>query len=86
MVQGVWFRAGLGVGRDWGMGGLWYGWVGCMGWGKRVGMRSGQGLGWGISEALKSHPSAAESWLRPLLDTMSCNRSSKVGWRFRKAW
>ena len=32
-----------------------------------------------MSEALKSHPSAAESWLRPLLDTMSCNRSSKVG-------
>ena len=47
MVQGVWFRAGLGVGRDWGMGVLWYGWVGCMGWGKRVGMRAGVGLGYG---------------------------------------
>ena len=30
---------------------------------------------------MKSHPNAAESWLRPLLDTMSCNRSSKVEWQ-----
>ena len=43
MVQGVWLRAGLGVGRDLGTGGLWYG---CMVWGKRVG-QGGQGLGWG---------------------------------------
>ena len=35
VVQGVWLRAGLG-----------YGWVGCMGWGKRVGMRAGwEGIG-----------------------------------------
>ena len=31
-----------------------------------------------LTEALKSHPNAAESWIRPLLDTMSCNRSSKI--------
>ena len=30
---------------------------------------------------MKSHPNTAESWFRPLLDTMSCNRSSKVGGR-----
>ena len=24
-----------------GTGGLWYGWVGCMGWGNRVGMSAG---------------------------------------------
>ena len=49
VVQGVWLSAGLGVGRDWGMGGLWYGWFGCMGWGKRVGMRAGwAGIGVGL--------------------------------------
>ena len=52
VVQGVWLSAGLGVGRDWGTGGLWYGWAGCMGWGKRVGMKAGwtgigDGLGYG---------------------------------------
>ena len=52
VVEGVWLRAGLGVGRDWGTGGLWYGWVGCIGWGKRVGMRAGwagigEWMGWG---------------------------------------
>ena len=35
-------------GRDRVTGGLWYGWVGCMGWGKRVGIgRVGVGLGYG---------------------------------------
>ena len=33
----------------------------------------------------KLQKSAAESWLRSLLDTMSCNRSCQVGWRVRKA-
>ena len=27
---------------------------------------------------MKSHPYAAEPWLRPLHDTMSCNRSSRL--------
>ena len=51
----------LGVARDWGTGGLWYGWVGCMGWGKRVGQglgygwvrlwyKVGWGTGWGMGE------------------------------------
>ena len=37
-MQGVWLRVRLG-----------YGWVGCMGWGKRVGMRAGwTGIGVGL--------------------------------------
>ena len=27
---------------------------------------------------MKSHPNASESWMRPSLDTMSCNESSKI--------
>ena len=54
--MGVW--SGDGVGRGWGvwggaragLGNGWvgYGWVGSMGWGKRVGMRAGSaGIGLG---------------------------------------
>ena len=39
MVQGVWLRGGQGLG---------YGWVGCMGWGKRVGIGGGLGYGMGM--------------------------------------
>ena len=63
MVQGVWLRAGLGVGRVLGTGGLWYGWVGQegrdegrvdRGWGMVglgygwVRVRLGWRTGWGV--------------------------------------
>ena len=43
VVQGVWLRAGLGVSRDWGTGGLWYGWLGV--WGGARGLELGWGTG-----------------------------------------
>ena len=44
VVQGVWLRAGLAVGRDRGTGGLWYGvgWAG-LGYGYGVGQESRAG-------------------------------------------
>ena len=44
MVQGVWLRGGQGLGYGW----VVVRWVGCMRWGKRVGMGWGTGgLGYG---------------------------------------
>ena len=59
VVQGVWFRAGLGVGRDWGTGGLgvWgggrvgrdWGWVGVrMSWRTGWGWYGRVGRDWGV--------------------------------------